>query len=64
MLSLVNPAFGPVTNLLFPSIVLINVDLPELGFPIKEIFTLCLLFLLEIIMSLFFIKFLFFISEL
>ena len=37
MLSLVNPAFEPVTNLLLPSIVLIRDDLPELGLPINEI---------------------------
>ena len=37
MLSLVNPAFEPVTNLLLPSIVLIREDFPEFGFPIKEI---------------------------
>ena len=37
ILSLVNPAFVPVTNLLLPRIVLIKDDFPELGFPINEI---------------------------
>ena len=37
ILSLVKPAFEPVTNLLSPSIVLISDDFPELGFPMNEI---------------------------
>ena len=52
MLSLVNPAFDPVTNLLLPSIVLIRDDLPELGLPIKEILILLVLLFEKIIFSL------------
>ncbi len=64
MLSLVNPAFEPVTNLLLPSIVLIRDDLPELGFPINEILIwLLFLFFEKIIFSLI-LKFSILINEL
>ena len=64
MLSLVIPGFEPVTNLLWPSIVLIKDDFPAFGFPINEILIWLLLFIIEGIIFSLFLKFSIFISEL